>query len=77
MESSTNDDHRNQHGEPLTNRQLEVLRLVAAGEPTAAIAAELGVGQNTIKTHLTAVYRKTGTRNRVQAALHYHGHHVQ
>jgi hypothetical protein len=36
-----------------------------------AIAQRLGVTEATIKTHLTSVYRKTGCRNRVQAARHY------
>jgi DNA-binding CsgD family transcriptional regulator len=58
-------------GEPLTDRELEILSLVAAGEPTAAISQRLGVAENTVKTHLTSVYRKTGCRNRVQATRHY------
>lgn len=71
-----NPDERNQIGAPLTPRQLEVLHLVALGEPTAAIAAHLGVGENTVKTHITAVYRKIGARNRVQAALHYQDYYA-
>lgn len=62
---------RAREGDPLTDRELQILSLVAAGEPTLAIARRLGVTENTIKTHLTSVYRKTGCRNRVQAARHY------
>jgi DNA-binding CsgD family transcriptional regulator len=62
---------RAREGDPLTDRELQTLSLVAAGEPTHAISRRLGVTQNTIKTHLTNVYRKTGCRNRVQAARHY------
>jgi DNA-binding CsgD family transcriptional regulator len=58
-------------GDPLTGRELQILSLVAAGEPTATISERLGVAENTIKTHLTSVYRKTGCRNRVQATRHY------
>lgn len=58
-------------GDPLTTREVQILALVAAGLPTAAISDELGIAENTIKTHLTSVYRKTGSRNRVQAARHY------
>jgi DNA-binding CsgD family transcriptional regulator len=57
--------------DPLTARELEVLALVALGEPTAAMASKLGITENTIKTHLAHVYRETGSRNRVQAARHY------
>jgi DNA-binding CsgD family transcriptional regulator len=58
-------------GDPLTNREIQILALVAAGEPTPAISRRLGIAENTIKTHLTSVYRKTGCRNRVQATRHY------
>jgi DNA-binding CsgD family transcriptional regulator len=58
-------------GDPLTGRELQILSLVAAGEPTATISQRLDVTENTVKTHLTNVYRKTGCRNRVQAARHY------
>jgi DNA-binding CsgD family transcriptional regulator len=61
-------------GDPLTPRELEVLALVAAGEPTAAIAGRLGISENTVKGHLTHVYTKTGSRNRVQATRHYLDH---
>jgi DNA-binding CsgD family transcriptional regulator len=46
---------------------------VAAGETTAAIARRLGIAENTVKSHLTNVYAKTGSRNRVQAARYYLG----
>jgi DNA-binding CsgD family transcriptional regulator len=62
-------------GEGLTARELDVLALVADGEPTAAISQRLGISENTIKSHLTSVYRKSGSRNRVQAARHYLDHY--
>ncbi len=58
-------------GDPLTRREVQILAFVAAGLPTAAISQQLGIAENTIKSHLTSVYRKTGSRNRVQAARHY------
>ena len=61
-------------GDPLTPRETEVLALVAAGEPTAAIAARLAISENTVKGHLTHVYAKTGSRNRVQAVRFYLDH---
>lgn len=66
---------RPRKGDPLTPRELEILALVAAGEPTAAIAQHLGISQNTVKGHLTHAYVKTGSRNRVQATRHYLDHY--
>jgi DNA-binding CsgD family transcriptional regulator len=63
--------HHATKGDPLTGRELQILSLVAAGEPTAEISQRLGVTEHTVKSHLTHVYRKTGCRNRVQAARHY------
>ena len=68
---STSARRHAREGDPLTGRELQILSLVAAGEPTATISQRLGVTENTIKTHLTNVYRKIGCRNRVQAARHY------
>jgi DNA-binding CsgD family transcriptional regulator len=58
-------------GDPLTDREVQILSLVAAGEPTAAIGGRLGITANTVKSHLTNIYAKTGCRNRVQAARYY------
>ncbi|WP_205698624.1 response regulator transcription factor [Conexibacter sp. SYSU D00693] len=52
----------------LSQRQLEVLRLVAEGRRNDEIAAELVVSQNTVKFHIHEIYAKLGVRNRVQAA---------
>jgi DNA-binding CsgD family transcriptional regulator len=73
--SSRHSPRRTHKGEPLTRREQEVLALVANGEPTSAISQRLGISENTIKSHLTSVYRKTGSRNRVQAARHYLDHY--
>jgi len=70
-DTSASTRRHGREGDPLTERELEILSLVAAGEPTATISRRLGVAENTVKTHLTSVYRKTGCRNRVQAARHY------
>lgn len=52
----------------LSQRQLEVLRLVADGRRNDEIAAALFVSQNTVKFHIHEIYSKLGVRNRVQAA---------
>jgi LuxR family maltose regulon positive regulatory protein len=53
--------------EPLTERELEVLRLLAAGRSNAELAAELFVEQSTVKTHLLHLYSKLGAHSRTQA----------
>jgi DNA-binding CsgD family transcriptional regulator len=62
---------RARKGDPLTDREIQILSLVAAGEPTAAISKRLGIAENTVKSHLTNIYTKTGCRNRVQATRYY------
>ncbi|WP_298988749.1 response regulator transcription factor [uncultured Pseudokineococcus sp.] len=53
---------------PLTERELEVLRLVAVGRSNDEIAAELCIGPATVKTHVSHVIAKLGVRTRTQAA---------
>jgi ATP/maltotriose-dependent transcriptional regulator MalT len=53
--------------ESLTERELEVLRLLAARRCSAGIAAELFVDQSTVKTHLIHLYSKLGVHSRTQA----------
>jgi DNA-binding CsgD family transcriptional regulator len=52
----------------LTRRELEVLRLVSGGATNRAVAATLWVTDQTVKFHLSNVYRKLGVRNRFEAA---------
>jgi DNA-binding NarL/FixJ family response regulator len=51
----------------LAPRQKEVLSLVARGKQKKEISKLLGIGQGTIKAHLLAAQRNTGTRNTVHA----------
>jgi LuxR family maltose regulon positive regulatory protein len=53
--------------EALSARELEVLRLLAAGRSNAEMAAELFVEQSTVKTHLIHLYRKLEVHSRTQA----------
>ena len=53
----------------LTSRELDVLRLVAAGKPNKQIAAELAISERTARTHVSRILRKLGLSSRTQAAL--------
>jgi ATP/maltotriose-dependent transcriptional regulator MalT len=53
--------------EPLTEREREVLVLLAAGKSTRQIAGELVVTAGTVKTHLTHLYHKLDAHSRTQA----------
>ena len=53
----------------LTSRELDVLRLVAAGKPNKEIAAELSISERTARTHVSRILRKLGLSSRTQAAL--------
>ena len=53
--------------EPPSERELEVLALIAAGESNSEIARKLYVSTSTVKTHINRLYRKLGARSRTQA----------
>jgi DNA-binding NarL/FixJ family response regulator len=53
----------------LTSRELDVLRLVAAGKPNKLIATELAISERTARTHVSRILRKLRLSSRTQAAL--------
>ena len=55
-------------GEPLSPRELDVLRQIAIGRSNKEIAEDLTISLTTVKTHASNIYRKLGVRSRVQAA---------
>lgn len=52
---------------PLTRRELEVLRVAAEGVPLKEIARRLFLAHGTVRNHLSAILHKTGARNRMEA----------
>jgi DNA-binding NarL/FixJ family response regulator len=58
----------------LTRSELAVLRAAAQGLPNKQIAAELTVTQQTVKFHLTKIYRKLGVANRTEAMRYAYRH---
>ncbi|MEV6694764.1 response regulator transcription factor [Micromonospora sp. NPDC051196] len=59
---------------PLTRREMEVLRVAAEGLPLKEIARRLFLAHGTVRNHLSAVMRKTGARNRMEAVWHARRH---
>lgn len=53
--------------EPLTAREVQVLELLAEGLPNKAIAARLGISDQTVKFHVAAISGKLGAANRTDA----------
>ncbi len=53
----------------LTERQVDVLRLLAEGKPNKTIARQLNISEGTVKIHLAAIFRALNVRNRVEAVV--------
>jgi DNA-binding NarL/FixJ family response regulator len=53
----------------LTERQLQVLALLAQGMPNKVIARTLDITEGTVKVHLAAIFQTLGVRNRTEAVI--------
>ena len=51
----------------LSERQREVLRYLLQGKPNKTISSKLDISENTVKAHLSAIFRALGARNRTEA----------
>ncbi len=67
--TKTDGDNRDEpvFDEPLTQREIQVLELLAEGLPNKAIAARLGISDQTVKFHVSAISGKLGAANRTDA----------
>ncbi len=54
----------------LTDRELEIVRLVAAGRKNKEVSAALGISERTVKTHLQNIFQKLGVRDRVALVMY-------
>jgi DNA-binding CsgD family transcriptional regulator len=68
LEQLTSDHRRWPAKVRITPRELAVLRLVSLGKRTDEVAKALGLGEETVRSHLKKVQSKLGVRNRTQAA---------
>lgn len=59
---------RDEHG--LTERELEIVRLVASGRKNKEVGATLTISERTVKTHLTNIFQKLGVRDRVGLVMY-------
>lgn len=60
----------------LTRRERDVLRLIAVGKTNVQIGDELFISRNTVSHHLRAIFAKTGSANRTEAAAFAYQHNV-
>ena len=62
-------EHSNSLNEPLSEREVEILRLIAHGSSNREIADTLFLAEGTVKNHVTNILGKLGVRDRTQAAI--------
>jgi DNA-binding NarL/FixJ family response regulator len=67
---------RHRAGPQLTDRESEILALVAQGLPNKLIARRLAISERTVKGHLTRVFERIGVTDRTQAALWARDHRL-
>jgi len=63
-------------GSPLTARECEVIRLVAAGRTNREIAGALTISEHTVARHLQNIFVKLGVSSRAAATAYAYEHHI-
>ena len=61
----------------MTDREREVLELLAAGHTNAEISEALFVSESTVKTHVSSLLRKVHARDRIQLVVWAHAHGIR
>lgn len=69
LEGLSTDFHSLDRPDPLTERETEILRLMAGGYSNKEIANSLGVAEGTVKNHVSNILSKLGVRDRTRAVL--------
>lgn len=69
------DNHSDDKTTLLTQRQLEILRLLAAGDSNKQISRLLNISLGTVKAHIESIFNRLNVHNRTQAAMVYHNNH--
>lgn len=67
--NTTSPDGGDRLDDLLTPRQVEVLAELCAGRPNRDIADQLGMSENTVRAHVSAIFRQLGVRSRTEAVL--------
>ena len=60
----------------LTHRQVEILKLIAAGKRNREIARDLVISDSTVAKHVSSILAKTDSGNRAEATTFAHTHHL-
>lgn len=76
-ECSNTDKAEGERVEQLSQREYEILRLVASGRNNKTIANQLFISEKTVKNHLTQIFKKLGVSDRVQATLFAVKHNIK
>ena len=66
--------HRPEYPDGLTEREVEVLRIMAAGRSNSEIAEDLVLSIRTVERHITSIYTKANARNRAGATAYAFSH---
>lgn len=68
-------NHNDDKTHLLTQRQLEILKLLAAGDSNKQISRVLNISLGTVKAHIESIFNRLNVHNRTQAAMVYHSYH--